>query len=266
MIDLSAARDPEPESNGCKKGTLFVPIIDNGQGDVKANFMMFFNMAFADRSIKYERFSDSLAPRARNKACASFLHTDCEYLLFVDCDIIFTKDHINMLMESEEPLLIGLYCKKSPGFIDPCINTLPGMPPTETGGYIEVKRGGTGFMRIHRDVLERMKGPKEATDLENFLNDWAAYYANHGRDEWDFFPIGVRHKEYLSEDWYFCDRSRDTFIQRANIIGYPVKKMNLGYKVILDSRIQLRHEGTAIYPIEEIVQRSKNDTNGTVKA
>ena len=92
----------------------------------------------------------------------------------------------------------------------------------------EIARAGTGFLRVHRTVLEKMKdvGPSNA--------NWSQHYVNHGSDEWEFFPVGVVNKEFLSEDWYFCDRARA-----------------LGFKIMLDTRIQLRHEGVAIYPIED---------------
>lgn len=247
--------------------SIFLPLLDNGQGSVRANFIMSILRGFNGIDIHIERFSDSLPSRARNRAAAYFLRdTVRDYLLFIDTDIIFDKHHIDMLMESDEPILAGIYCKKSKG-IEPCLNTLPGHQETQCGGYQEIARAGSGYLRIHRDVLEKMKGPKEATDLENFLNDYAAYYVNHGADEWDFFSVGVRNKEYLSEDWYFCDRSRDRFIMRAEQLGYAVLKSmivktDLGYKVILDTRIQLRHEGTAIYPIEETIQKHMDETNG----
>jgi len=134
-------------------------------------------------------------------------------------------------MESDEPILAGIYCKKSKG-IEPCLNTLPGHQETQCGGYQEIARAGTGFLRIHRSVLEKMKDAGEGNP------NWAHHYVNHGADEWDFFPVGVVNKEYLSEDWYFCDKARA-----------------LGFKIMLDTRIQVRHEGSAIYPLDEVVEK-----------
>lgn len=219
--------------------SIFLPLLDNGQGAVRANFILSILRGFHGRDIHIERFSDSLASRARNRAASYFLRdTTRDYMLFIDTDIIFDKHHIDMLMESEEPILAGIYCKKSKG-IDPCLNTLPGHVETQCGGYQEIARAGTGFLRIHRSVLEKMK------DCGQENTNWAHHYVNHGRDEWDFFPVGVVNKEYLSEDWYFCDRAR-----------------RLGFKIMLDTRIQLLHEGTAIYPIEETIQKHMKESNG----
>ena len=190
--------------NSSPNGTasIFLPLIDNGHGHVRANFLLSILRGFRDRDIHIDRFSDSLPSRARNRAAAYFLReTKRDYILFIDSDIIFDKHHIDCLMESDEPILAGIYCKKSKG-IEPCLNTLPGHQETQCGGYQEIARAGTGFLRIHRSVLEKMKDVG-ATDP-----NWAHHYVNHGADEWDFFPVGVVNREYLSEDWYFCDKAR----------------------------------------------------------
>src|SRR5215469_3814958 len=213
---------------------LFVAIVDNGLGFITTNFFLSYLNSFQGRGDTFvQAFSDSLIPRARNKAAARFLQTDRDYLLFIDTDIVFTKDHIDCLMESNEPVLAGLYCKKERD-IAPCYNLLDDkMLPV--GGLVEIKRAGTGFIRIHRIVLERMK---ENPHVPHWTT--APLYHNHGQPEWDFFPTGVKDHEYLSEDWYFCDRARE-----------------LGFKVMLDTRIQTRHQGVCFYPSEDAIERRK---------
>src|SRR5882724_11376765 len=164
---------------------LFVPIIDNGQGTVRRNFFFSFLRGFHGIDVHTEAFSDSLAPRARNRAAAYFLReTMRDYILFIDTDILFEKPHIDMLMESDEAVLAGIYPKKSKG-IDLCLNTLLGHIETKCGGYQEIARAGTGFLRVHRSVLMKMK------DVGENDPNWAKHYVNHGQDEWDFFSVGV---------------------------------------------------------------------------
>lgn len=180
--------------------------------------MYSFLESMADHPFHVNQIADSLICRARNVAAVCFLKTEYEFMLFWDADIIATPGHIAMLMENDCEILCGIYPKKQKELC-PVLNALPGTEKIETGGLLEIMRGGTGFMRIHRSVLEAMKTP----EIE---------YDNHGEVQWDFFQVGVKNREYLSEDWYFCDRARE-----------------LGFRVMLDSRIQLRHEGSAIYPI-----------------
>lgn len=199
-------------------GSILIPILHNGDGNVKANFMYSFLEAMGSHPFHVIQIADSLVTRARNVAAAAFLKTEYEYILFWDADIIVTAQQLNWLMENDDSILCGIYPKKQVELC-PVLNCLPGTTCIETGGLLEIARGGTGFMRIHREVFEAMKTKENE-------------YGNHGEPQWDFFPVGVRNGEYLSEDWYFSDVARE-----------------LGFKIMCDTRIQLRHEGTAVYPI-----------------
>ena len=201
---------------------IFFPILDNGDGSVKASFLISVVSAFADQPLHVARIGDSHPGRARNRAAAEFLRTGLDYLLFIDADIIFDKEDIDTMSASDEPLLCGVYPKKTPGLELCAVAFEGGINVQENyGKTVPVRRAGTGFMRIHRSVLERMK-------------EVAPKYNNHGEDQWDFFQSGVLDGEWLSEDWYFCDRARA-----------------LGFQVMLHLGIQTHHEGTAVYPLPQ---------------
>lgn len=201
--------------------SLYIPLIGNGGGDVKLQFMAQWVQAVGNLQFILATSEDSLASRARNVQAAAFLKTDREYLLFWDADILATKQDIDHLCENDHDILCGIYCKKTVSLEpQPVFNTLPGTEPKPMGGLEEIARGGTGFMRIHRGVFEALKCP----EIE---------YDNHGELQWDFFPVGIKNREYLSEDWFFCDNAREK-----------------GFKVILDTRIQLLHQGGATFPID----------------
>jgi hypothetical protein len=206
--------------------SLFVPVLSNGDGKVMVDFMMSLLSCLCQfPTVRVASYSDSLVSRARNIAVCGFLTTDREFLLFWDADIIAQPHDLARLSEHDDDILCGIYPKKMIELV-PVFQTLPGRGNTKVGGLEEVARSGTGFMRIHRSVFERMK--KEGV---------AALYENHGEHQWDFFPVGVVGGEYLSEDWWFCDNAR-----------------SLGIKVMLDTRIQLRHQGLATYPILSTVE------------
>lgn len=198
--------------------TLFLPILDNGQGDIKADFLESFVRAFSGVRVHITRISDSDPRRARNRAAASFLATDCNRMLFIDGDISFDAQHITWLLEHDEPIVGGIYPIKSVD-LRPCMSVLPGHKPTPVGGLIEVAWCGTGFLSITREVFEALKTPENR-------------YTTHGNPEWDFFQSGVVNAQYLSEDLGFCHRAREA-----------------GFKVMVDTRIQLLHEGSIKYPI-----------------
>jgi hypothetical protein len=202
--------------------SLFVPILSNGDGKVMVDFVMSLLVCLCQcPTVEVKSISDSLVSRARNVAVAIFLKSDREFLLFWDADIIVQRHDIEHLFESDADILCGIYPKKQLDLV-PVFQTLEGHEITPCGGLVEVKRSGTGFMRIHRSVFEKF--------IESGM---APKYTNHGEDQWDFFPVGVVDGEYLSEDWAFSDNAR-----------------KLGYKVMLDTRIQTRHQGLATYPIQ----------------
>lgn len=210
--------------------SLYIPLTDNGGGDVKASFMLSFIRAFSgtDYDVQIARFGDSHPGRARNKAAASFLESGRDYLLFLDADIVFEPEHIATMMASDEPLICGIYPKKQPG-VHLCAVMPEGFEFSDEtkDRAVPCRRAGTGFMRIHRSVFEALK---EKCDE----------YANHGRAEWDFFKSGVVEKEWLSEDWYFCDVAT-----RA------------GFQPMLHTGIQARHEGSAVYPLPETAPEAR---------
>jgi predicted O-methyltransferase YrrM len=201
---------------------LFFPILDNGDGSVKASFLLSVVTSFVNQPLHITRVGDSHPGRARNRAAAEFLRTDCDYLLFIDADIVFDKDDIDALAASDEPILCGVYPKKQPGLALCAVAFEEGINVAENyGKAVPVRRSGTGFMRIHRSVFERMK-------------EVSPRYFNHGEEQWDFFQSGVLDGEWLSEDWYFCDRAR-----------------SLGFQIMLHLGIQTHHEGTAVYPLPQ---------------
>ena len=202
-----------------QKPRIYLPLLDNGQGSCRVAFLESFIKSFSGQHVHIDRISDSHPGRGRNRAAANFLQTECEYLLFIDSDIIFNRGHVDTLMESAEPIVGGIYCLKQEE-VKPCLQTLPGGGPIAVGGIEEIRRIGTGFLRISREVFEKLKSPENE-------------YVNHGRREWDFFRSGVVDGEWLSEDWFFCEDARAK-----------------GFKVMVDTRVQVGHEGNIVYPLK----------------
>lgn len=228
---ITAALKPNP---------IYIPLLDNGNGQVMSGFMLDHGPAFAGREIHMVMASDSLATRGMNKIANSFLNSTCDIWINIDADIRFTKDNIDRLLSHDLPLVYGLYPKKQDD-CPPCICTFNEVPKPDERGLVIVRRAGRGFMLVHRCVLEKMKEDNGGPALR---------YHNHGRDgevEWDFFPSavvtgefsaygdekdkdGYPKREFLSEDWLFC--------QRAGALGFPT---------YVDTGIALGHVGLKEY-------------------
>jgi hypothetical protein len=169
--------------------------------------------------------------RSRNQLTAAFLRSDCTHLMFIDCDLVFNAAQVLRLIDHDLPVVGGLYPKKQDGKLEWVINTLPQQGAPEKTGLCAVKYVGTGFMCIKREVFEAMRDAYPDS----------RYRADYGNREmeFDFWPMSVYRKNqedegrYLSEDWYFCQRWLD-----------------MGGKIYADSKVLLRHVGTAIYPLQ----------------
>jgi len=168
---------------------------------------------------------DSLVSRARNILTADFLLTDCTHLLFIDTDLIFETDHIARLLKHNLAIVGGFYPKKQEGKLEWVCNAYPGGPGVDRRGLQQLCYIGAGFLMVRRDVFLKM--------IKRFGDEIEYRSDQSGRQEWDFWKVGVHQpsRRYLSEDWFFCQNALD-----------------LGYKVYGDSRVILKHVGTAIYP------------------
>ena len=220
---------------------------------------------------------ESLVPRARNYVARDFLATECEWLLFIDADIRFEAWNVLALLESGHKVVGGAYPRKNVewesvvraarlGIPSPqrfashyVVNLLPedqaeGACSFDAHGCVEVLDMPTGFLLIHRSVLEEMRqkvSDREQATLaaiaESSLPDHVKEHlwrelprlehvddAGMGKPCWNFFPTPVAFEgnrwRYLSEDYGFCRMWQ-----------------SIGGKVWLHTRIVLDHVGKHTY-------------------
>ena len=179
--------------------------------------------------------------RSRNVLTAEFLRTDCTHMLQIDCDLIFSADHVKRIVSHNVDVVGGAYPKKQDGNLEWVINTLPNQAQIKAtkNRLLQVKYVGTGFMCVKRRVFEKMR---KAYPDSKYRADYA------GREmEFDYWPMSVYRKNkkdegrYLSEDWFFCQRWQD-----------------MGGKVYLDTGTILKHIGPAIYPLQSQMDQINN--------
>ena len=218
----------------------------------------------------YYLFNESLITRARNYCCDEFMRNeDFTHMLFIDSDIGFdANDIISMLALSdhEDPenkydILCAPYPKKciawekikaavDQGHADDDANKLemfvgdyvfnpvPGTKEVKLDEPAEVLEGGTGFMLIKRQALQKFRDAYwDDTDLSP---GGFRYKPDHVRTEhFDgsreimmYFQalIDPVSRRYLSEDYMFCQWAR-----KADI------------KVWLAPWVKLSHVGSYVY-------------------
>lgn len=178
--------------------------------------------------------NDSLVPRARNRLCQHFLDSDCTDLLFVDADISFSPEDVWSLVERDEPVIGGIYSRKQvdwgrirraarAGVPEDQLAAFGNVPVLNWLGPVErviinepfpVKHIGTGFLRIKREVFTTMIEKYGDEIMFDYSGDEPLFKGVSG---FDFFPSGIDKRfevgsgkrQYLSEDWFFCERARE---------------------------------------------------------
>jgi len=168
---------------------------------------------------------------ARNRLASEALHEGAESILFIDADIGFDPLDALRLLARPEPVVSGVYAKKSRRefasiFAEGVEEVVFG---AHAFGLYPLKYAATGFLRIKAAVLRRMV---EKLDLPHCNTHW-------GRGEWPFFqpsvvPQGEGRRHYLGEDWAFSDRLA-----------------RIGVTPMADTSIRLWHDGRYAFGWED---------------
>jgi hypothetical protein len=178
-----------------------------------------YTMAFAETCVLFEQLGmrytcrfivgSSNLPRARNEIAARFLASGFDDLVLVDDDMGWGANSVVRLIASPQPVIGGVGRKRvDKPQTDPdtwCARFLDGAErglEQDAMGAVRVARVGTGFLKVSREVFERLiaahpewKRPGRA----DMPDDVRAHYYQFFR-----FDDG----DELGEDYVFCERWR----------------------------------------------------------
>lgn len=209
----------------------------------------------------YFLFNESLITRARNYCADEFMRSGDTHMIFVDSDIGFNANDVLALLalqdhedeNNEYDVIAGPYPKKciswekikvavDKGFADEnpqnlekyvgdyVFNPANGAGEIPLGEPVEVLEAGTGFMMFRRRTFEKFA---EAYPQQLYRPDHVrTEHFDGSREIMAYFdtPIDPVSKRYLSEDYMFCQWSR-----------------NAGMKVWLCPWMQLQHVGMYVF-------------------
>jgi hypothetical protein len=156
--------------------------------------------------------------QARNVACQQTVQNGFTHVCMLDSDVIPPPDGILRLLSHNQPFVSGLYCRRSPPWSVPVMQRPIGQWVVDfpQNGVIEVDVVGSGFLLIHRSVLEYFfENPQRPG---NPVFDWRVNMAG-------LLPQG----ECLSEDFTLCKAYRE----------------RCGGKVLVDCSVRCLHVGMA---------------------
>ena len=173
-------------------------------------------------------FNESLIQRGRNALADQFLKkTDATHLMFIDSDIRFNPADILSMLKADKDVICGIYPKKEINWPSVAAAVGRGVPFNElthhTGAMVvnlkdyagevtvpvdqpvEIWNGGTGFMLIKREVLEKLRD-----HVPSYVNNVKVIGVDQEINRIsDFFPVFIdEHDILLSEDFGFCYKAR----------------------------------------------------------
>lgn len=154
---------------------------------------------------------------ARNQQLSMFLDSGASDLVFIDDDVGFPPDAIYRLLRHDREVVAGVYPQKRDDQRFP-VRLLPGACES---GLLECEGLPTGFMRIRRDVIERMieRMPERVfVDLET------------GDRHYNFFSCEQVGQTWWGEDYRFCQLAR-----------------SIGVRLWCDPDIDFRHVGRNVW-------------------
>jgi hypothetical protein len=103
---------------------------------------------------------------ARNVVVQNFLLTDCTDLIFIDADVFWNPDSLIKLAQADADLVGGIYPYRREGQNEKLpVIPMPGIREPDENGLQEVIGLPTGFMKIRRNVIEKL-----CEDADHFYN------------------------------------------------------------------------------------------------
>lgn len=170
---------------------------------------------------------NSNLPRARNELVAAFLASDYDDLLFIDDDMGWDPSAVIRLLASDKPVIGGVGSKKC---LKPdsdvtkwcCRFWLDRPLRQDDMGNVEVESVGTGFLKISREVFEKMI----AAHPEWKRRGWSDWPEERKATYYRFFRFDHDDPDEIGEDYDFCRSWRA-----------------LGGEVWIDPTIKLLHVG-----------------------
>ena len=187
----------------------------------------------------WDTAKDALISRARSAGAEHFLEQGAgDVLLMVDHDIGWEAgdlEHITGVCLDLRGVVGGVFPKRGFGQGVPIRFGKYGDYDIPDDRVVECSAVATGFIAIHRAVLEAMAGT-----LPRTMHGWRPFFATAINERED------GQHEYESEDYAFCRRARE-----------------LGFQVFADLRPQLTHHGSHLYTIGDTTWKPPVTTGKT---
>jgi hypothetical protein len=185
----------------------------------------------ADIKVDINTLKSPYVSYARNILTAQFMKSDKDYLLFIDADVEFEPECPLRMVVAQKDIVCTPYRVKTN---DPAVirytTTVPDNDNVEVlpGGLVELTRGPSGMMLIHRRVFETLM--KNRPDLEIQAHQHVDLFPE-GFKIFSFWDCVFKDGKWTGDDIAFCNLATENgFKLYANIESTMVHHGAYGYK------------------------------------
>ena len=185
----------------------------------------------ADIKVDINTLKSPYVSYARNILTAQFMKSDKDYLLFIDADVEFEPECPLRMVVAQKDIVCTPYRVKTN---DPKVirytTTVPDNDNVKVlpGGLVELTRGPSGMMLIHRRVFETLM--KNRPDLEIQAHQHVDLFPE-GFKIFSFWDCVFKDGKWTGDDIAFCNLATENgFKLYANIESEMVHHGGYGYK------------------------------------
>ena len=184
--------------------------------------------------------NQSLLPLARNTLLNEAYKRKPDDIIWIDTDMVWEPDTLRQLLKHDVDVVGSACRKKIPDNVQFNFQLFKekSFEPDEKG-LIEVRRLGTGFLRMSRKAYTHLWENDKKYEVQGVMGS-------------NVFEIGIwQGRELLSEDFIVCEK----LIER-------------GFKVFMDPNLTVGHIGTFNYwaDVKDFFKRLKEQTNDQKKS
>ncbi len=142
--------------------------------------------------------------QARNLLVTEFLKTDCTDFFFIDADLMWDPDRFVEMVRLKEDIVGGAYPYKVAKEDYPIrIHVHEDNTPKSENGLICADALATGFLRIKRHVIEKMKEKHPEWTVRSF-----SYDGKLSADYFHLFRCEQVGEKWWGEDYNFCRKAK----------------------------------------------------------
>ena len=160
--------------------------------------LLHLQQVFFLNNIPYEIKFETGCPyisMARNNLIAKFMQSDCTDLLFIDDDVGFPLEAVSKIFNYDVDVIAGIYPKRKEPIEWPVILKVADGKIAIENGIVEAENLPTGFMRIKREVIQKMQA--QYPELE-YID------ANGGEKRFNLFGLYIKDNRFYGDDYGFC--------------------------------------------------------------